>query len=839
MRYTSKSGCVFYYDRVTYSWRICDVTMLFLLGFEAVTIYNNSPSDALTIPKYAYYTYTQTEFEPLHDFNIFDDIYYYLSRNNQIEDYETYARSNCYGMKLLFNEYTGTGDDRTVPIIFFNDVNNKAINLNARMYRIPESDLVNKSKYDLQAQKIHDIFEDADFNDDYDPIDIGNIFSNQEKLAAAEIDKYNSNFNKERKSNSQLFKLLDYKAMYSYALGVLYGCRCLGYDEQLIWRVHPSFWYDGNYKNLVYSAWDVFRFHYENNIDYSDEFYTNIRNNFLWNFTNDNTSDVSLKENEKMLYCASVVNEEVIFDPIIYSSFTGEEIYCEDGTYLSDFDSDDFKNQVWSPISDKVSDDPELGIISSDDYIVRYIGANEIKFFHAQSGNVNQLSPTGCNYFTTAGYLGWVNFDKDTWKSFVYPVNSTMPPPYKGYPTLSQFPINALEVNNNITHYLSTAISRTNGEIVDCYKCYFTTENNNPNLIGVARRYPATVFRAFFDEILSYNDFQSQYSEAPQSATTLECYDLSMLVSVFTDLSGENVYIDATNTIPFAWTGYSLTPSIEVIIYANSISDSPNSTTIRYESSSGKYWVESDEHHEWINNFPNDSYTRNSVTDLYLNESEIAEAEPRYIKSNNSNDTFYYIFNNASIVEISDLSHGFISLSDLYDNGITVYPCTIVEFDDYGNSLLDEYGHPLVWYDSHTNKYWNGLFDLNIWQTSKPSLTGSLMYISNTNETKQVFDNPEVEKVTVDDVTYDYSDFYNNANYGIIRETLEVFNELAGTKDCYYDSYSEKYCIPTITSTWLTRQDIINLDYRFIDGQEILYDGDIPIEVLIDNDNTD
>ena len=35
MKYSSQLGCLFYYDRVLYNWRVCDSTMIFLLGFES------------------------------------------------------------------------------------------------------------------------------------------------------------------------------------------------------------------------------------------------------------------------------------------------------------------------------------------------------------------------------------------------------------------------------------------------------------------------------------------------------------------------------------------------------------------------------------------------------------------------------------------------------------------------------------------------------------------------------------------------------------------------------------------------------------------------------------
>ena len=126
MKYTSSNGCLFYYDRILYSWRICEPTMLFLLGFEAITIGNNAQSDKITISKYAYQQSSST-LDELKEFDIYDEIYNYLSSYGSVEDTVSNIKYDCYGLKLLMNELTGIDNDRTVPIIFKNDINRDKI----------------------------------------------------------------------------------------------------------------------------------------------------------------------------------------------------------------------------------------------------------------------------------------------------------------------------------------------------------------------------------------------------------------------------------------------------------------------------------------------------------------------------------------------------------------------------------------------------------------------------------------------------------------------------------------------------------------------------------------
>lgn len=340
MLYSSRNGTLFYYDRVLYTWQVAEPTMLFLLGLESVTSYTNALSDSLVIAN-SVYIKDQNEVVSFEHFKIYDNIHNYLSQLSSLDDFEYYLNFNCNGLKLLLNELTGTGSDRTVPIIFRNDVNNKSIDLNSVMYRLTSSE--SATLYDRQAQKIRDIFSDAGYSGgdlvDTSDIEDDDIIKHM-KARNIRLSEYYS----ERVKNGQIYKLLDYGAMYSYALGVLYGCRCLGFSPTLIWRIDPKFWYNGEFKNLVSTAWYTFRFHHTHYIpeinESSDaslrEKYKGITPNRLWNFGSDKKIDkideLPLKASELSCYALHVdktydaqqilTNETAIADPLLYSQFS-------------------------------------------------------------------------------------------------------------------------------------------------------------------------------------------------------------------------------------------------------------------------------------------------------------------------------------------------------------------------------------------------------------------------------------------------------------------------------------------------------------------------------------
>ena len=460
MRYSSTLGCLYYYDRVLYRWNICDPTMLFLLGFEAITSYNGSLSDTITISPYIYYE-SENIIKEFADFDIYDSIYEYLSKLGQVDDFERYLKFNCYGLKLALNEMTGTSSDRTIPLIFKNDNNKKLIDLSRIPSRLSTSEFsYNNGVLFRQAQYIKDIFEDAGYNDTLE----GKLFN-----ISSEMPSYNENdltymqqynndiksLHEEKLANSSIYKLLDYKAIYSYALGVLFGCHCIGYSNELIWHMNPIYWYYslGKYKNLVSTAWYAFRFHYKyplsdlqsiceiHNPDEGDidkqkqeyielqDKYQSIQINKLWNFDRLSDKILSIIPGEQFCYIASITDNTtgsdissnttpienaytINLDPILYvqndENKRGRYVDCKSTTL------------AWLNITDEViPSNNNKGIISenTDTDIIRYIGYNKVVIKQALSykddnNTIIYHSPENQHHFTTTGGLGWFNFDE-------------------------------------------------------------------------------------------------------------------------------------------------------------------------------------------------------------------------------------------------------------------------------------------------------------------------------------------------------------------------------------------------------------------------------------------
>lgn len=449
MRYSSTLGCLYYYDRVLYRWNICDPTMLFLLGFEAITSYNGSLSDTITISPYIYYE-SENIIKEFDDFDIYDSIYEYLSKLGQVDDFERYLKFNCYGLKLALNDMTGTSSDRTIPLIFKNDNNEKLIDLSKIPSRLSTSEFsYNNGILFRQAQYIKDIFDDAGYNDTLE----GKLFNISSEMSSYNendliyMQQYNNDIkslHEEKLANSSIYKLLDYKAIYSYALGVLFGCHCIGYSNELIWHMNPIYWYYslGKYKNLVSTAWYAFRFHYkyplsdlqaicetkQEYIELQDK-YQSIQINKLWNFDRLSDKILSIIPGEQFCYIASITDNTtgndifsnttpienaytINLDPILYVSNDENKR----GRYV-DCKSEQLK---WLNITDEViPSNGNKGIISerSDTDIIRYVGYNKVIIKQALSykddnNTIIYHSPENKHHFTTTGGLGWFNFDE-------------------------------------------------------------------------------------------------------------------------------------------------------------------------------------------------------------------------------------------------------------------------------------------------------------------------------------------------------------------------------------------------------------------------------------------
>jgi hypothetical protein len=86
-----------------------------------------------------------------------------------------------------------------------------------------------------------------------------------------------------------------------------------------------------------------------------------------------------------------------------------------------------------------------------------------------------------------------------------------------------------------------------------------------------------------------------------------------------------------------------------------------------------------------------------------------------------------------------------------------------------------------------------------------------------------------------------YTEFYANDQYGVIRETLQVFNPSItneGIIECYHDNYSieyDRYIIPGKTNQWISRTEISTAGYRFVDGTSTLWNGDQEETVVVDD----
>lgn len=842
MKYLSSNGCLFFYDRVLYSWQMSVPTMLFLLGFEAVTTYDISQSDKIHISKYAYHEYSN-DLVLLKDFNIFDDIYGFLSSIGNVDDEETFSRYDCKGLKLLVNDLTGTGSDRTVPIIFKNSVNLSLVDINNSMYRITSKQRMGMSIFDLQAQKIHDIFADADFDENKSDI--------KDKL-------YDYNFDcdsaiEESVYNSYIYRLLDYKAMYSYALGVLYGCRCLGYDQYSIWRLDPSFWYNGDYANLVKTAWLVFHFHFTKDLPEEDNAYKEIVLNKLWNFTNDESSDVILSKDE-LACCSVAINSEtwnIDTLPIMYSRSEGP-LLDPPGKYLN---LTEVYPTEWNSLDSSVIGDipnQKRGIIDYESLpIKRYAIDKEINIRKAYRYDTilvddvyegRYLSPNSTDlYFASEGCIGWFDFDPN------FNISQSSSDSITARPTsISAADIPELAIDNqthNIVLFFRKNINEENQKVFVTLKdSDFKVENTTSGIqvtgitsIGstdtlYCSGYFYSLYTPITSSIISPQDsFSSSvvYSLTDEIEVLLKNSDNSLMVTSIVD--------NQVTFQPMSLNGYSLYPSTEIKAFDSSLND----YDLRYYKLESTYYFWSshfDGDKQWVTSAPSNVYF-----DLSKKITLYKSVQRVYINTN------LYTSNVLSVISnVTDLDSRYIfdeafkRVLDMYlHEGITEYVCQIIYEDDFGNSLLDANGNPAVWYDEYKNKYWNGLLSTPTWQDGKPVLNGLSMYDSVLHVITSVVDNEYSQTITINGNVISYSEFYSHSNYGIIRDTLKVYSDSTGMIDCYYDSYSDEYCIPNITNQWVTRSDITNLGYRFVDGTGTLYNGNTEIKVIVDNDNVD
>lgn len=840
--YSSRLGCLLYFDDVIGDKCLCEPTMLFILGLEAITTEQEEylkevpvqgnlidPETLLPVMELV------TDEDRLNTLVIHKDRVGDLF--SHIVDYLQYCNTgkiislsddeivfNCNSLKSFMNEKTGTGTDRVCPIILHEC--NEEINL---------APIDSCSSI---ASKISDIFNHAgyDISDRDIPLLGKGLLTDEATIDA--INNYNNSLrsaHKQMKAGRSLYKLLDYKAMYSYALGVLYGCKCISHTDDSMWRTDPSDWYVGEYASLVSTAYEIFKFHYKHAIPKIDndvrlfEKYKGIQLNKLWNF--DSTS-VALKSDEKNCESLYIENDSVVSVHIVYSQSTGPQRPIP-GSYLNTNDN------TWLPLNESlICKDPKRGITHKcDKPIIRYMANNEVKLSKAYKyGNNKYLSPNSTDtYFCYAGNIGWSSFNDKSFRDWSKD-NQVLTFVKKGFDSI---PSDAVQLARN----------KSDGQIVVFYKCYLSGKQSDKNRRSLYGILPDSIVEAGlvvvpddaeFSRIVSDVDFENIYDfpVTPVGYTLTSYYNLESQISLYIYDEDNTMMWNGNDDmpVPIVTFGYSTTPSVKINTFVDSDGDVPLEYDLRHNDNDG-YWSSTWEPKEWKQQFESDIvFKLSGNTDIFKNETLVVDNANTYLQFISEPNNNYYVFNNQNVEALSTLPHGFIKLLSLYDVGITTYPCSIIYKDDFGNSLLDSEGNPLVWYDTNTGLYWNGLYGFNRWQELKPSTISVYMYDSFSNVRKQVYDKQDTMQIYIDGAPVSYSTFYANSTYGIIRDTVELFtHDPVTVTECYYDDYSNKYCIPEVTSEWVTKEAVVNLGYKFVDGTTELFIGASAFEVVYDD----
>ena len=853
MRYSSKLGCLLYYDNVVCHQCLCEPTMLFLFGLEAVItdisdytmtvpvidpntkkpMIDPETGEVVTEEKPNEYNLKTLRFSREDVPELFDSIYRYLYHVPEQDPITVDTiEYDCNGMKLFLNNITGTKTDRVVPFIFHEDQD--AVTLG----------LPDDADYNTIAKKIHDVFESAGYEAGEGSLPLLSTYHVYDKASLNIIDEYNKLLKEEhqlKKANAMIYKLLDYRAMYSYALGVLYGCECLGCDDNFIWRIEPSIWYDSDldYQNLVSTAWDTFRFHYHHPIPRIDCDiklvckYKGKQSNKLWNFNND---EYNLKQDETLCTSLYIENGNEISLPIIYSQSTGPQ-KMPPGSYLIPGETE------WKPLDSSVIDSiTKKGIVAdSDNTIIRYLANDEIHIDKAYKYSKGKfLSPSKHTvHFIHEGDLGWVDFIEDSYKRSSH-----------DNPLLTLAPVGFDNIPSDL---LALARDKETNDIVIYYHSYVTESNIESDRRSLYGILPGDVTvqsgiitvpdDTLFTQIVSDISFADKYEfpVEPDGYSLTPYYNLANQISIYVYDEDDTMMWNGNDTpVPIVEFGYTLTPSEQLDTYIDSPNDEPDEFDLRYNSDEQYgYWSNTWIPKQWKSSLDEDVYKKEeNLISLYKNESLIAKLNTYDSLSDNSDEI--YIFNNQQI--LSDLNHGFITLDDSYNIGITTYPCDIIYYDEFGNSLLDDEGNPLVWYDAENDLYWNCTFDINEWQSEIPSMLTKFIYNSSTDEMKQVNVDDNTGQIYIDGDVISLDDFYNTyPSCGIICDNVNVFNPHHleyGILYCYVDTYVNKYCIPTKTN-WVSRSDISSEGYRFVDGITTVFAGNTGIDVVYDTDSTD
>lgn len=883
MKYSSDCGCFLYFDDHLYDWKLCEPTLLFLLGLESIISskdtldchYNNKhtivhfidlhkdllqedfnkfyelhkhdytndfdllvgfiQSDELYVSLYKDFINLREEgiILPNNDtIPIYDSITEYLSHNYTYVLYdENHIMIPYAGLKSVMNKLTGTSADRIVPIIYRHYTDASVL----------EDILQNDTNFD---RLIH-LFHDAGYIHKETHIKKQSKYGITDKLELERIDDYNKRLLDEHKLKqqcSQIYKLIDYRAMYSYALGVLYGCSCLGYSNDNIWRADPITWYDGEYLNLVVSAYEVFRHRHGHPIPRIDcdpmllDKYKGIQANKLWNFSDIADDLAPIYEDELLCYSKYIDSfNNLISIPLIYSLLAGGD----KGSYLRTGDKE------WKPLDSLVLDEKRRrGIISSKDVpLVRYLVNDAVPIEKAyQYKKGKYLSPNDNElYFVSTANLGWCSFDERAYRG--HSGDNTVL-------TLFETGFDRVSTNN-----LNLAREKTTGEYVVYYEGIV---NDNDSLYGlvfdkdIIDKWIAGIENdRLFSKIVTSIEFENNYEYPIDFAgyTLADFFNIEKPISIYVWDEDDSMMFGGDKPILIVEYGYTKTPAKRIDAYVCTDIEGAHNLTkydLRYNADDEYgYWSKLWTPREWRNSVEGVYERQEDEISLYRGET-VLNVIP-YYKCLCTDDS-WYIFNNDVPRELGlnfkecfvRLYNEDISQESLYKYGITEYDCEFVTVDDYGNNLLDEDGNPLVWYDDKRGLFWNGLLNLNRWQKEKPTRFTTFMFVSDVEQKLEVLDKGETDGFILSDGTEkSYIEFYNIDTYGIIRDTLLVQNkESLEVSDCYYDSYSEEYCVPGYHKVWVSREGLLK-DFRIVDGYAKLYLADVAHELLTDKNPED
>ena len=261
MEYTSRLGTITYYDNILYKSSICEPSLLFILGLERII---SDKDDIYTIKINKLLTDGTT-------LDVFDNITNYIY-NNAIYLLD-YIEFYCGGLKSLI--YKLSNEYNTVPIIFHD-------------YR----DTVNKQDNETDIEFIENIFKFAGYHLNSNQIKLVSHIDDDSEFSS--VGEYNAHIKADHHKKllySKIYKSLDYKSMYSYSLGVLYGCTCIGYNTDDVFHTDPIEWYTCENIEFIRSAWFVFKFHHIDRTRFVDNDcrlfnkYKGIQQNRIWNFT--------------------------------------------------------------------------------------------------------------------------------------------------------------------------------------------------------------------------------------------------------------------------------------------------------------------------------------------------------------------------------------------------------------------------------------------------------------------------------------------------------------------------------------------------------------------------